>query len=74
MSVAETKAPPLSKNAMESGMSVSFIQNAPDWSAPKRNSMPSAPPRPVTCIRPRSRSASVAATQTQYVAFVPSAS
>src|SRR5262245_336393 len=65
MSVADTNAPPWPKKAIDSGMSVSFIQNCADWSLPTRNSIPSAPPSPVTCMRPRSRSASVTASHTQ---------
>ena len=62
MSVAETKEPSPAKKAMLSGVGVSRIQKWPCVGSPKTKTMPSAPPRSVTPIRPRARSSGVAAT------------
>ena len=72
MSVADTNAPSPAKNAIESGRIVSFIQNEPEWSAPKRKSIPSAPPSEVTPISPCCRCSPDSASQTQNSSVVPS--
>src|SRR6478736_6755230 len=61
MSVDDTKRPSLPKKAMLSGSGVSAIQNCTFVSPPNRNTIPSAPDRSVTPIRPCSCWAAVSA-------------
>ena len=73
MSALETNDPSAAKKAMLSGVGVSRIQKLPCVGASHRNTMPSAPPRSVTPIRPRARSAGVSATHRHTSQTVPSA-
>ena len=73
MSVAETNEPSSAKKAMLRGVGVSRIQKGPCVGASKTKTIPSAPPRSVTPIRPRERSSGVAATHRHRAQTSPSA-
>src|SRR4029450_10720336 len=64
MSRIETIRPSASQNAIESGISVSFIQNAPTTGSSHTNAIPSYGERLSRPISPVSRSAGVSATWT----------
>ena len=65
MSAEETNDPSAAKNAMLSGSGVSRIQKFPVVGSSQRKTIPSAPLRSVTPIRPCARSAGVAASHRQ---------
>src|SRR5688572_28766510 len=74
MSKASRWRPSPSKNAIDSGMRVFFIQNAPVVGVGYTNAIPSAGPRSVTPISPRARCSPSSAIHRHSSQTVPSGS